>query len=49
MTEHFHIRLTELMDEVRADVMQNRKTGYEVFLQGKTSVEKRWDAVRGME
>ena len=49
MTEHFRIRLTELMDEVRADVMQNRKTGYEVFLQGKTSVEKRWDAVRGME
>jgi len=49
MTEHFRIRLTELMDEVRADVMENRKTGYEVFLQGKTSVEKRWDSVRGME
>jgi hypothetical protein len=29
--------------------MLNQKTGYEVFLQGKTSVEKRWDAVRGME
>lgn len=49
MTDHFRGRLTEIMDEVRDDVMQNRKTGYHVFLQGKTSVEKRWDAVRGME
>lgn len=49
MTEHFRIRLTKLMDEVRVDVMEYRKNGYEVFLHGATSVEKRWDAVRGIE
>ncbi len=49
LTEHFRKRLTNLMDEIREDIMLNQKTGYEIFLQGKTSVEKRWDAVRGME
>ena len=49
MTEHFRTRLTELMDEVRDDIMENRNKDYAVFLKGKTSVEKKWDAVRGME
>jgi chlorobactene lauroyltransferase len=49
MTEHFRTRLTNLMDDVKDDVMHDRHSEYAVFLCGKTSVEKRWDAVRGME
>lgn len=49
LTEHIKTHLASLMDEVRDDVMNDRSQGYKVFVQGKRSVEKRWDAVRGIE
>jgi len=49
ITEHISKKLTNLMDEVRNDIMHHHVQGYRTVIQGKTSVEKRWDAVRGME
>jgi hypothetical protein len=49
ITEHISIRLTNLMDEVRDEIMHHRVQGYRMVIQGKMSVEKRWDSVRGME
>lgn len=49
ITEHISRRLTDLMDEVRDEIMHHRVQGYRTVIKGKTSVEKRWDAVRGME
>lgn len=49
MTDHISYRLTQLMDEIREDIMHHRVEGYKTVLRGKTSVEKKWDAVRGME
>ncbi|MBM4150515.1 MAG: hypothetical protein FJ219_02570 [Ignavibacteria bacterium] len=49
ITEHISRRLTDLMDEVRDEIMHHRVQGYRTVIKGKTSVEKRWDAIRGME
>lgn len=49
ITTHIAERLTSLMDEVRDEIIHNRHEGYKTVLRGKTSVEKKWDAVRGME
>ena len=49
LTNHIASRLTALMDELRDDIMHDRTEGYTTVLKGKTSVEKRWDAARGMK
>lgn len=45
----FTERLEQEMDSLRKDILNGNMQDFSVFLQGKKSIEKSWDSIRGIE